>query len=407
MSTSFLEGVRVLDVTGALAGPYCTTILSDLGAEVIKVEPLTGDSLRNRRIGKRKQSIPFDLIHRDKSSIAVDLKNPQGKEVLHRLARTADVLVENFRAGAMDSLGLGYEHLKEECPNLVYCSISGFGQFGPLKGAKGLDLIAQAYGGLMSVTGHDGQIAKAGFPISDLGTGMWAVIGVLAALQRVRGGGGGAYIDVALADTVASWSVWEAADYVATGEVPGPLGTAHRLVAPVQAFECADEKTLVIGATDRSWIRLCEVLEMDSTTDGRFATEYLRFANRDALTKILQEKFHAHSRDYWIDVMRDAGVPCGPVNTIDAVLKDEQFAIRGVFQYDEERFGTPIIVNTPIISDGAPRARGRAPRIGEDSSRLLFEIGYTTEEVASLCSANVVSGRENSTPGSGAVHANE
>jgi crotonobetainyl-CoA:carnitine CoA-transferase CaiB-like acyl-CoA transferase len=405
MSKSFLEGVRVLDVTGALAGPYCTTILSDLGAEVIKVEPVTGDSLRNRRIGKRKQPIPFDLIHRDKSSIAVDLKSTEGKEVLRRLARNADILVENFRAGAMDSLGLSYDHLKEDCPNLVYCSISGFGQFGPMKDAKGLDLIAQAYGGLMSVTGHDGHIAKAGFPISDLGTGMWAVIGVLAALERVRRGGGGAYIDVALADTVASWSVWEAADYVATGDVPGPLGTAHRLVAPVQAFECADEKTLVIGATDRSWVRLCEVLDMDGSTDERFATEYLRFANRDALTEILQGKFYAHPRDYWISVMREAGVPCGPVNNIDAVLKDEQFAARGVFQRDEVRFGTPIIVNTPIISDGAPRARGRAPSIGEDSSRLLFEIGYTSDEIASLHSSSVVCGCEISTPRSDGVHA--
>jgi crotonobetainyl-CoA:carnitine CoA-transferase CaiB-like acyl-CoA transferase len=391
MSKPFLAGVRVLDVTGALAGPYCTTILSDLGAEVIKVEPADGDSLRLRQIGEKMQPIPFDLIHRDKSSIAIDLKTPEGKEVLRRLARTADILVENFRTGAMAGLGLGYDDLKDECPDLVYCSISGFGQFGPMKDAKGIDLVAQAYGGLMSVTGHKDQIAKAGFPLSDLGTGMWAAVGVLAALMRARDGGGGAFIDVALADSIAAWTVWEVADFVASGEVPGPLGTAHRLVAPVQAFDCADAKTLVIGATDRSWSRLCVVLGLDEPADERFATEYLRFVNREALTEVLQQQFLQQPRDHWIHIMRDAGIPCGPVNTIDAVLADEQFAVRGMFLHDEVRHGSPIIVNTPIVSDGAPRARGRAPKVGEDTLRLLLDLGYTAEDIVSLSSAGVVS----------------
>ena len=391
MSTPFLSGVRVLDVTCALAGPYCTTILSDLGADVVKVEPVRGDAMRQRRIGAKKQPIPFDMIHRDKSSIGIDLKAAEGKELLRRLATRSDILVENFRSGAMDGLGLGYEDLKAECPDLVYVSISGFGQFGPMKDAKGIDLVAQAYGGLMSVTGlDDGTIAKPGFPLADLGSGMWAAIGALAALQRVRAGGGGALIDVALSDTIASWSMWEMADYVATNEVPGPIGTAHRLVAPSQAFTCSDGRPLVVGAVERHWLLLCELLDIDLAHDERFATEYLRFQNRAALTDILQRRYGKQPRDYWIATMRDKGIPCGPVSSIAEVLHDEQFGARQMFLTDEARYGTPIIVNTPIVSDGAPRARGRAPGLGNDTARLLEGVGYADDELIQLAAKGII-----------------
>lgn len=387
----FLEGVRVLDVTGALAGPYCTMILSDLGAEVIKVEPVNGDSLRRRRMGPERRSLPFDLVHRDKGSLAVDLKSPAGRELVVGLARSSDVLVENFSVGAMARLGLGYEDLRSVCPDLVYCSISGFGQFGPMRDAKGIDLIAQAYGGLMSVTGSDdGKLAKAGFPLSDLGSGMWAVIGVLGALLRARRGGGGSYVDVSLADTVAGWAVWEVADFVATGEVPGPLGTAHRLAAPYQAFACGDGKTLVIGAVERSWPRLCAVLELDLSGDDRFATEYERFRNRIELAEILQQRFDGAGRDHWIDALRAAGVPCGPVNSMDAVVQDQQFAVRGMFPHDPHRHGQPTMVNTPVIADGAPRARGRAPRIGQNTAELLVELGYSADRIRQLVDDGVI-----------------
>ena len=389
--SAFLSGVRVLDVTGALAGPYCTTILSDLGAEVIKVEPLQGDAMRQRLLGPDRLSLPFDLIHRDKRSLAVDLKSAQGRDILRTLAGRCDVLVENFRAGAMSALGLGYEDLRDACPDLVYCSISGFGQFGPMRDAKGIDLIAQAYGGLMSVTGSDdGQLAKSGYPLSDLGSAMWAAIGVLAALNRVRAGGGGAYVDVSLADTVAAWSVWEVADYIATGEVPGPLGTAHRLAAPYQAFDCADGQTLVIGAVDRLWPVLCSVLEIDLSDDPRFDTEYNRFRNRHALATFLQQRFDRSRRDHWIDKLRAAGVPCGPVNLIDSVVDDPQYRARGMFPRDPQRHGQAALVNTPIISDGAPRARGRAPGLGESTAMLLAELGYDEESVQALLGEGVV-----------------
>ncbi|MBL1101514.1 CaiB/BaiF CoA transferase family protein [Streptomyces coffeae] len=389
--TAFLQGVRVLDVTGALAGPYCTTILSDLGADVLKIEPTTGDTLRARRMGPDRRPIPFDLVHRDKRSLAVDLKSPEGAGILRSLARRSDVLVENFRAGAMRRLGLGYEDLRTDCPDLVYCSISGFGQFGPLRDAKGIDLIAQAYGGLMSVTGStDGQLAKAGFPISDVGTGMWGAIGVLAALLRARAGGGGAHVDVALADAVASWSLWEVADYVATGIEPAPLGTAHRLAAPYEAFACSDGATLVLGAVDRAWQALCGVLDIDLSEDARFATEYERFLHRVPLAEILQARFATAPRNHWMEALRTAGVPCGPVNGIGDILTDEQFATRGLFVHDEPRFGERTIVNTPIVSDGAPRARGPAPALGENTVAVLSELGYDGERITALVEAGVV-----------------
>ena len=390
---AFLDGVRLLDITGALAGPYCTTILADLGAEVIKVEPVDGDSMRRRLVGAEGEGVPlpFDLIHRGKRSLAIDIKSDAGRGIVRRLASRVDILVENFRVGALARQGLSYDDLKEECPDLVYCSISGFGQNGPLRDAKGVDLIAQAYGGMLSVTGGtDGSLAKAGFPIADLGSGMWGAIGVLAALHRARAGHGGAYIDVSLADTIAGWSVWEVADFIGSQEVPGPLGTAHRLAAPYQAFGCSDGQLLVIGATERSWSPLCRVLNIDLSDDARFGSEYQRFVNREALETILQQRFDTECRDVWIDRLRTVGVPCGPVNSIDQVLDDQQYAARNLFPQDPEQFGHARMVNTPVVSEGAPRARGRAPGIGADSHALLAELGMEREQIDSLVKAGVI-----------------
>jgi crotonobetainyl-CoA:carnitine CoA-transferase CaiB-like acyl-CoA transferase len=388
---AFLSGVRVIELTGALAGPYCGMILADLGAEVIKVEPVDGDGMRRRLVGPEQRPLPFDLVHRGKRSLAVNIKSATGQRIVRELAARVDVLIENFSVGALARQGLGYADMQQDCPNLVYCSISGFGQNGPLRHAKGVDLVAQAYGGLMSVTGsEDGQLAKAGYPIGDLGTGMWGALGIVAALHRVRAGQGGAYIDVSLADTIAGWSAWEVADLVGSGEVPGPLGTAHRLAAPYQAFACADGRTLVIGGTDRSWLPLCAVLGVDLTGDPRFATEYERFVNRSELADILQERFDTKPRDHWIDRLREAGVPSGPVNTIDQILVDPQYAARDLFPNDPERFGHGRVVNTPLVSDGAPRARAGAPALGADTGAVLAEIGIDDIELAQLVDAGVV-----------------
>jgi len=398
----FLSGVRVLDITGALAGPYCTTILSDLGAEVIKVEPVDGDSLRRRRVGPELRPLPFDLIHRGKRSFAVDIKTARGRDLIKDLARRSDVLVENFRVGALARQGLSYEDLRRDCPDLVYCSISGFGQFGPMRDAKGIDLVAQAYGGLLSVTGSaSGEPAKAGYPIGDLGTGMWGAIGVLAALHRVRAGLGGSHIDVSLADTIAGWSMWEVADYVGTGEPPGPLGTAHRLAAPYEAFTCGDGAVLVIGVTERLWRAFCEVLDVDLAGDERFRGEYARFVHREPLARLLQARFRTAPRDVWIERLRAAGVPCGPVNTVADMLDDAQYAAREMFPDDIERFGHRRMVNTPLIADGAPRARGKAPEVGQDTVALLAELGVGEQDIRALTRDGVVGGAGGPVPAPG------
>jgi CoA:oxalate CoA-transferase len=388
----FLDGVRVLDVTGALAGPYCTTILSDLGAEVIKVEPVDGDSLRRRLVGPEQRPLPFDLIHRNKRSLAVDIKSERGRRIVRKLAKSADILVENFRVGALAGQGLGYCDLKDECPNLVYCSISGFGQFGPMRDAKGIDLVAQAYGGLLSVTGGaNGDLAKAGYPVGDLGTGMWGVIGVLAALLRARAGVGGSFIDVSLADTIAGWSVWEVADFAGTAQPPGPLGTAHRLTAPYEAFTGRDGGLIVIGVTQRGWHAFCQELGVvNLVSDPRFEGEYDRFTHRGELAALLQARFETETRDFWIERLRAAGVPCGPVNTIPEMLDDAQFAVRDMFPRDPDRFGHQQIVNTPLIADGAPRAQKRAPALGEDTVGLLRELGIEDDEIDALVRDHVV-----------------
>ncbi len=389
---AFLDGVRVLDVTGALAGPYSTAILSDLGADVVKVERVDGDAMRRRR-AVDGHALPFEMVQRNKRSIGLDFTRPEGRTVLRRLLVHADVLVENYRPGVMARHGLGYDDLKDDFPALVYASISGFGQTGPMREAKGVDLVAQGYAGLLSVTGLDEErIVKAGYPVSDLGAGMWACIGVLGALQRRVRTGEGAYVDVAMTDGVASWSVWEVSDYLMTGQVPRPLGTAHRLAAPYQAFRCQDGRALTMAAVERQWDAFCDLLGLDEVrSDDRFATEYSRWEHRDDLAAVLADRFLDRDRDDWIDLLREQGIPCGPVHDIPSMMEDEQLRQRGVFVAVDLDGSTETLVNTPVVSDGAPRIRRPAPRLGDATVALLTEAGYVADEIDVLVRSGVVS----------------
>jgi CoA:oxalate CoA-transferase len=388
----FLSGVRVVELTTALAGPYATTILADLGAEVIKVEGTEGDSMRRRHDGSAQVSLPFAMIHRNKSSLAVDLKDRRGRQVARRLIDTAAVLVENFRPGVVARLGLDYGSVKATNPGIVYCSISGFGQTGPLSPLGGVDLIAQGYGGLMSVTGFAATApAKAGYPVSDFGTGMWGAIGVLAALARKAVTGQGAYVDVSLAECVASWSLWEVADWQARGDVPAPLGTAHRLAAPYQGFACKDGRFVNVAATGPRWAQFCAVVGVPRLRDDpRFANEVLRYANRLTLAESLGRQFALRDRDEWIKLLRDAKIPCGPINTIPEMLADEHLAARQLFEKlrlgDQEQ----TVVRTPVVSPGAPRAVRPPPELGAETRALLGESGYDDAEIAELARDGVV-----------------
>jgi catechol 2,3-dioxygenase-like lactoylglutathione lyase family enzyme len=256
--------------------------------------------MRRRTMGADGKPLPFDLVHRDKASLAVDLKTAEGREIVRKLAQRSDVFVENFRGGALQKAGLGYEDLREDCPNLVYCSISGFGQFGPMRDMKGVDLIAQAYGGLLSVTGTaDGQLAKAGFPVADLGTGMWGAIGVLAALLRARAAGCGSYVDVSLADTIAAWSLWEIADYASTSAALGPLGTAPARFDHYQ-LHVADV-AMATGMYADLGFRVSEYASLDATPDTPlFASFNARKGNANDIVLVANEGPRLHHFGYVI-----------------------------------------------------------------------------------------------------------
>lgn len=388
----YLRGVRVLDATGALAGPFCTAILSDLGAEVIRVEPPTGDGLRRRGRVEGGPSIPFEMVHRNKSCIAIDITTPEGQDAMVAIAGTCDVLVQNFRPGVMEKYGLGPDRFQRDAPHIVYCSISGFGGTGPRAGEGMVDLVAQGYGGLMSVTGApDGEIAKAGYPVSDLGAGMWAVIGVLAAIVRRQRTGCGGVIDVSMVDGIASWSMWELADYQMTGQVPGPLGTAHRLAAPYQAFQCRDGRWVTVAAVERQWPLFCEVVQIpELTSDERYATEWTRYEHREALAATLSARFLERSRDDWIADMSPLGIPCGPVLDLEEMLSEQQFVERGTFIRLQVGDREVVYVNTPVVGDGAPRIQQPAPRLGESTRRVLREAGYDDPSIDDLVKSDIV-----------------
>jgi crotonobetainyl-CoA:carnitine CoA-transferase CaiB-like acyl-CoA transferase len=389
---NLLEGVRVLDVTEALAGPYCTAILSDLGAEVVKVERVDGDPMRRRRATGDGVSVPFEMIQRGKHSIALDFRQPEGAEALLRLAGSFDVMIENFRPGVLRKYGLDAPRVLERHPSLVYCSISGFGQTGPLRDEKGVDLVAQGFAGLMSVTGFaEKGPAKAGYPIGDLGSAMWAAIGITAALHRRTASGEGCAIDVSLSDAIAAWSLWEVADYQMSGRVPEALGTAHRLTAPYQAFPCRDGRWITMAGLDRQWPDLCRLLEVEHLLEEpRFTTEYSRFEHRDDLAAALESRFLTRDRDDWIEALRAIGIPCGPVHDMATMLEEPQFEERGMFVDMKVGDASLRLVNTPIVADGVPRVRTSAPSIGADTISYLTEVGYSKEEIEALATARVV-----------------
>jgi crotonobetainyl-CoA:carnitine CoA-transferase CaiB-like acyl-CoA transferase len=255
-----------------------------------------------------------------------------------------------------------------------------------------VDLVAQGYGGLMGVTGSpDGEIAKAGYPVSDLGAGMWAVIGVLAGIvRRGRTGVGGA-VDVSMVDGVASWSVWELADYQMTGNIPGPLGTAHRLAAPYQAFRCEDGRWVTVAAVERQWPTFCEVVKLpELTNDDRYATEWTRYENRQSLAETLAIRFLDRPRDDWISDLSALGIPCGPVLDIEEMLSEPQLVERGTFTRLKVGDRDVVYVNTPIVGDGAPRVRRPAPALGESTRRVLGEAGYAEQAIDELVASNIV-----------------
>ena len=383
-----LAGIRILDLTGYLAGPYCTMLLADMGAEVIKLEePGRGDGSRQWGppfVGG--ESAYFLSVNRNKRSITLNLKSEESKQIIYRLISRCDVFIENFRPGIADRLGLDYEALKRINPRLIYCSISGFGQDGPYRDKPSYDIIGQAMGGLMSITGEkDGGPVKVGIAIADICAGMFACIGILAALNLRSMTGAGERIDVSLLDGQVSWLSHQAGYYFATGKNPDRLGTSHPTIAPYQAFKSSDGYFVLAVGNDSLWSRFCDALSLDSLrADPRFNSNPDRVKNREGLSKILGDLFSKKSSKVWLELIERSGVPCAPIQTFDEVFKDPQVLHREMVKQVmlpkiQEEFK---VIGTPIKSSSSTfEVRLPPPTLGENTDEILTDFGFSHDEI--------------------------
>jgi formyl-CoA transferase len=383
-----LDAVRVIDMTQVMAGPFCAMLLADLGADVIKVEPPAGDSTRQMPGGTGRDSPSFNAVNRGKRGIVVDLKTAAGRSVLLRLARASDILIENYRPGVMASLGLGFAELSAVNPRLIYASISGYGQTGPARGKGGFDLVAQGVSGIMSVTGEAGGApAKAGVPLTDLGAGLFALAGILAALHHRHASGVGQHIDTSLVDAGVALSVWEATEYFSTGAVPQALGSAHRMNAPYQAIRCADGYITLGAANDRLFERFAALLgHPEWLQDPAFADNASRVRNRRLLAARIEAiTTERPSRD-WLTLLDEHDIPCGPINDYAHVFADPQVLARGmVVEAEHPTLGRVKSLGSPIkMSATPPDVSRRAPLYGEHTTQVLKEAGYSDDEIVAL-----------------------
>jgi len=389
-----LDGLRVLDVTQVMAGPYCAMVLADLGADVIKVEPPAGDSTRVMPGAVGLDSPSFNAVNRGKRGIVLNLKTADGRGVFVRLARASDIVIENYRPGVMAALGLGYETLAAENPRLIYASISGYGQTGPQRGKGGFDLVAQGVSGIMSVTGEPGGApAKAGVPLTDLGAGLFALVGILAAVEHRHRAGVGQQIDTSLVDAGVALSVWEATEYFAGAGVPAALGSAHRMNAPYQAIRCADGFITLGAANDRLFRRLCDLLGHPEWLDRpEFATNAARVASRSTLAAEIEAITMRQPCRHWLALLDAHDIPCGPINDYASVFADPQVRAREmVVETDHPSLGRTRTLGSPIkMSETPPDVGRRAPMLGEHTDQVLREAGYTDAHIAALRRTNAV-----------------
>ncbi len=385
-----LAGVRVIDMTHMLAGPYCTWLLGALGAEVIKVElPGRGDFTRGIAPFLEGESIYFLSVNRNKRSIAIDLKHPEGREILIRLAGTADVLVENNRPGVMKRLRLDYDSLAAINQRLVYASISGFGQTGPYSARPAFDAVIQAMSGLMSVTGEEGGApVRVGASVGDISSALFGAVGILAALQQRHRTGRGAYVDIAMLDAQVAVLENAVARFLNAGDVPRRIGSRHPLIAPFQAFPTKDEPIVVCVDTEDQWDRLCRVLDRaDLLSEPMFKDGNTRVANHAALEPILEEVFLTRGRAEWLAVLEAASVPAGPINSIPDVVDDPQIAARKMVA----RVGGGSFAAQPIrMACQESWPENPAPALGQHTDEVLAEVGYDANEVSRLRSLGVV-----------------
>jgi formyl-CoA transferase len=386
-----LAGVRVLDISQVMAGPFACMLLGDMGADVIKIEPPgTGDQTRGAMGFKMKgpDSLGFLNMNRNKRSVALNLKSDAGREVLLRLAQDADILVENYRPGAMKRLGLGYDVIKAVNPRLVYTSISGFGQTGPWADRPGFDLMAQAMSGVMSVTGYPGgPPVKAGVPVADIGCALFAIYATLSAYIGAKQTGQGQYVDAALFDAAMAFSVWDICDYWGTGKAPQPLGTSNKMTAPYQAMAAADGYFVMGANNQKLWQLLCTVLQRtDLLADPRFATISQRLAHRAALEEALETTFRQQPKDFWVELLLSNGIPAGPILSYPEAFEGEHGRARGMrMEIDHPIEGRVPNIGFPVKLSGTPQqVRRHPPLLGEHTAEVLAEAGIDAGDQAGL-----------------------
>ncbi len=388
-----LDGLRVLDLTEHMAGPFCTMILADMGAEIVKLErPGRGDSVRAWGDGSERNPY-FRYINRNKKGITLDYKQPEGKALFQRLVESTDVLVENYRPTVMPRAGLGFEALQAVNPRLIYAQLPGLGYDGPYAGRGGFDLIAQGMGGIMHVTGEpDGPPTSVGLPICDLGTGMWAVQGILAALYERERTGVGRLVECSLLETAIGFSSWTSAQWLADHEEPTRQGSRHRQNAPYQRLRTKDGYLMMGAAGQSIWERSAAALgHPEWCEDLRFATNEQRMQNRAALEAEIEAVLATNSTEHWVEVLEAAGVPCGPVYDYAQMFADPQVRHRGLVQYaSDPEIGEVPHIRTPVKIGESVRVRTVAPKLGQHNAEIFGRLGLSEAEMNELRAKGVL-----------------
>lgn len=378
-----LDDIKVVDMSHAVAGPYCGMILADFGAQVTKVEHPRGDHFRPLLGGAYHAA-----INRNKRDIALNLKDPQAVAVVKKLIANADLMIESFTPGTMDRLGLGYEAVKQINPSIIYCSISGFGQTGPYQRLPGYDVVAQAMCGIMQCTGHPGAPPiRIGASWIDMGSGMFAALGAMAALMERQRTGQGKHVDISLMDTALSWMSPLITGYEITGELPPKAGSALPAFSPYQVFAAENGYVFIGASNDSFWKAMCEALGLESLLeDDRFANNDLRVANRDELNEIIEKALAKMDRHEVVEKLRQAGMPCAPVLDVSQVLEDRHVKERGILQkWEHPRLGPLTQVKMPIAQEGSfPVISSPSPAVGQHTNEVLDELGYNTQEIERL-----------------------
>lgn len=393
--SSPLEGIKVLDLTRALSGPFCTMILGDLGADVIKIEPTDGDMMRQWGPFDRTESVYYLTGNRNKRAIAIDFRSTEGLELIKTLAKDCDVVVENFKPGSMDAMGLNYEKLAEINPRLIYMSITGFGRDGPNADQPGFDQIAQGYSGLMSVTGSpESGPLRVGVAIGDQTTGMWAAIGVLSALAQREKTGVGHRIDTSLMASLVGLLSVQGQRYLSLGETPGLAGNNHPVVSPCGVFQTKDGPLNIAANTPNMWVTLCNILDLNElVSDLRFIDNASRAVNRDELKNLIEQKLSMFDRQHWTHLFNKSGVPAGPINNLAEVFSDSQVLhCKLVEEINHPVLGPLKLVGSPIQFDlnKGNSVKRAPPLLGEHTSEILKEFGWSHQEIEALENRGVV-----------------